>query len=483
MRTEMKTFTTLFTETWEQFKRRALTILGVVLLSTLAAIGGMVLVAVPAFFFFDDIQMAVDQLRQGRFTLQTMLFFGLVVLAGTILALWSQSAIIAVTVDDSLTIRGALRVGRQRLWAMGWILALAGSIVMAGFLFFIVPGILFSVSLMFALYPLYEDNLRGMDAVMASRRYVKGRWWNTLGKLLLVWLMAVVLDLVPLIGPLLYYIFLPFFLLFMVAMYRDLKETAVEEATGERRLGWWLLAVIGMILPVVGMGAALVSLGPQLPALLQEAGELTGQRSMPGRMPYPPGQEEQSVFGDIPVIPAAGQSIWRDPVGDVAEFGVGRWMDIETVSVKPEAGTLLIDVQTSFPLTVAFNAASTTAQSLYRLATLYFDTDINRQTGGPAGEDSGRPGYDFGLDITLEAPRNAPEKGQVHVGLFRIENGVRRFLGPLPEEQVQVRGNRIRLRLGYDLLGVQAGGRLRMSFIESFQKQGSGLAKDKIIDL
>ncbi len=484
MRTEMKTFTTLFVETWEQFKLRGLTILGVVLLSTLAAIGGMVLVAAPAFFFFDDTQAAVDQLLQGRFTMQAMLIFGLVVVAGTILALWSQSAIIAVTIDDGLNIRGALRIGWQRLWAMGWILALAGSIVMAGFLFFIVPGIFFSVSLMFALYPLYdEDNLRGMDAVMASRRYVKGRWWNTLGKVLLVWLMAVALDLVPLVGPLLYYIFLPFFLLFMVTMYRDLKETVVEEATSERRSGWWLLAVIGMILPVVGMGAALVSLGPQLPALLQEAGELTGQRSMPGRMPYPPGQEEQSVFGDIPVIPAAGQSIWRDPVGDVAEFGVGRWMDIETVSVKPDAGTLLIDVQTSFPLTVAFNAASTTAQSLYRLATLYFDTDVNRGTGGPAGDDAGRSGYDFGLDITLEAPRNKPEKGQVHVGLFRIENGVRRFLGPLPDGQVNVQGNRIRLRLGYNQLGVRSGGRLRMSFIESFQKQGSGLSKDKIIDL
>ncbi len=482
MSTELKSFSTLFTETWEQFKDRALTILGVLLISTLVVLGLMVVLAVVSVVSVDSLQGLVEQFQQGRFDLQLVLLFCLFLLVVALAGMWSQSATIAVVIDETMGVREALRAGWQRLWAMGWILLLAGSIVMTGFLLFMVPGIIFSISLMFALYPLYEDDLRGMDAIMASRRYVKGRWWNTCGKLLLIWLLAIVLDLIPMVGPFLYFVFTPFLLLFMVAMYRDLKATAAEPTAVERRSGWWLLAVIGMVLPVVGMGAALVTLGPQLPALLQEVGALTRQQSMPGRMPpvvpAPQGQDK-----DIQVIPEAGQSIWRDPVGDVAQLGVGRWMDIEAVSVKSDAGTLLIDVQTRFPLSVAFNAASTTAQSLYRLAELYFDTDVDRRTGGPAGKDSGRSGYDFGLDITLEVPRNEPEKGQVHVGLFRFENGVRRFLGPLPEEQVQVQGNHIRLRLGFDLIGVQTGGRLRMSFIETFQHQGSGLSKDKIIDL
>ncbi len=486
MSMELKSFGTLFSETWALFKDRAPTILGVLLISTLALFGGITLIGIGAALAIGGKQALLAQVQQGQMSVQIILLLGIFFLLITILAMWSQSATLAAVVDDNLSVRGALQVGWRRLWAMGWILLLAGSIVMTGFLLFVVPGILFSISLMFALYPLYEDDLRGMDAVMASRRYVKGRWWNTLGKLLLIWLMAFVLDLIPLVGPFLYFIFTPFLFLFMVIMYRDLKATAVEASAHERRSGWWLLAAIGMLLPVVGMVAAVVSLGPRFPAFLQGLDVAVHRQSQPGGMPpveYTVQEQEKSGFGDIPVIPAAGQSIWRDPVGDVAEFGVGRWMDIETVSVKPDAGTLLIDVQTSFPLTVAFNAASTTAQSLYRLATLYFDTDVNRGTGGAAGDDAGRSGYDFGLDITLEAPRNKPEKGQVHVGLFRIENGMRRFLGPLPDGQVNVQGNRIRLRLGYNQLGVRSGGRLRMSFIESFQKQGSGLSKDKIIDL
>lgn len=482
MSTELKSFSILFSETWEQFKNRALTILGVLLVSTLVVLGLMVLLAVVSVLSVDSLQGIVEQLQQGRFDLQFLLLFCLFLVVVMGAGMWSQSATIAVAIDETMGVRKALRVGWQQLWAMGWILLLAGSIVMTGFLLFMVPGIIFSISLVFALYPLYEDDLRGMDAVLASYRYVKGRWWNTLGKLLLIWLIAIVLDLIPLVGPLLYFIFTPFLLLFTVAMYRDLKATTAESTAVERRSGWWLLAVIGMVLPLVGMVAALVSLGPQFPLLLQELEKAGGQQSIPGQMP-PVASAPQGLDAAIPVIPGAGQGIWRDPVGDVAEFGVGRWMDIEAVSVKAQAGTLLIDVQTSFPVTVIFNAASTTAQSLYRLAEFYFDTDVNRGTGGPAGKKSGRLGYDFGFDITLEAPRNKPEKGQVHVGLFRFENGVRRFLGSLPEDRVQVQGNHIRLRLPYDLLGVQAGNRVRMSFIESFQQQGSGLSKDKIIDL
>ena len=482
MSTELKSFGTLFTETWELFKNRALTILGVLLVSTLVVLGLMMLITVVSVYSLGGIQAAMQQFQQGRFNMQILLVFCLVVLVVMVAGMWSQSATLAAVVDDRMSVRDALRAGWQRLWAMGWILLLAGSIVMTGFLLFMVPGIIFSISLMFALYPLYEDDLHGMDAVLASHRYVKGRWWNTLGKLLLIWLIAIVLDMIPLVGPLLYFVFTPFLLLFLVTMYRDLKATALDTGAGERRFGWWLFAGIGMVLPLVGLAAALVSLGPQFPLLLQELEKAGGQQSIPGQMP-PVASAPQGLDAAIPVIPGAGQGIWRDPVGDVAEFGVGRWMDIEAVSVKAEAGTLLIDVQTSFPVTVIFNAASTTAQSLYRLAEFYFDTDVNRATGGPAGKKSGRLGYDFGFDITLEAPRNKPEQGQVHVGLFRFENGVRRFLGSLPEDRVQVQGNHIRLRLSYDLLGVQPGGRLRMSFIESFQKQGSGLAKDKIIDL
>ncbi len=484
MNTALKNFGTLFTETWGQYKERALTILGVMLLIFMIIIGGMTLAGVVAGFTLGGFDTVVQQAQGGQFNLPVLLVFCLFFLVITVLVLWYQSAIIAVVLDDNMGVREALRVGWQRLWSVGWIFMLGGSILMSGFLLFLVPGILLSISLMFALYPLYDDDLRGMDALQASRSYVKGRWWNTLGKALIIWLIAIVLDLIPYVGPFVNLLFMPFLLLFFVAMYRNLKETATETMGDAGRTGMWLLAVLGFILMLAGMIGAVVSLGPQLPGLLQQT-QSQADRQVDAQLPQvvPPisqsGEEEQDVLAST----ETGDSIWHDPIGDVTEFGVGRWLDLQAVTVRADGGTLLIDLHTATPLSAAFNAASTTAQSIYRLAIVYFDSDVDRVTGGKAGKGAGRSGYDVGFDINLEAPRNDPENGQVHVGLFRLENGVRRFLGPLPEDHVQVRGNQIRLHLPYETLGIQAGNQVRMSFLEASQEQGSGLSKDKLIDL
>ena len=479
MNTELKSFSILFAETWENFKARALIILGVLLISTLLVIGGMIVLGLVAAMLLGGTQVVMQQFQQGQFGGMFMVAVAIFVLLVMVLALWSQSATIAVVVDDELGIGAGLKVGWQRIWSMAWILSLAGAIISAGFMLLVVPGIIFAVSLMFALYPLYADGTRGMDAVMASRRYVKGRWWNTFGKLLLIWLIALVLQLIPLVGSFLYFIFSPFLLLFMVAMYRDLKATAVESPGEEGRGVWWLLALVGMLLPIIGILAAVAI--PQFVAFSQK-----GQQQMPQEQTLPQVLPQPVEEKNVPTIAeksAPSQGSWHDPVGDVAEFGVGRWMDLEMVSVQAGSGMLQVEMQTKFPLTAAFNAASTTAQSFYRFASIYFDTDGDRQTGGQAGEEVGRKVYDFGLDLTLEAPRNEPKKGQIHVSLFGFENGLRTFVGPLSEGEVEVQGNRIKLRIPYEALGVQAGSQVRMSFLETFQEQGSGLSKDKLITL
>lgn len=485
---EVKNFGTLFTETWERYKARALTILGVLFLSSLVIIAGVALVAGIAALMPGDMQAMIEKVQQGQFNGSIWLLLALFFLVVMVLTLWSQSATLAVVVDDHMGMGEAFRVGWQRMWSMGWILFLSGSIILAGFMLCLLPGILFSVSLMFALYPLYEDNIRGMDAVQASRFYVKGRWWNTFGKLLLIWLLAIVLDLIPVIGQLVSFLFTPFLLLFLVGMYHDLKTTAVDSPDNGHRTGMWLLAIFGMILPLAGLIFTLSSLGPQLPSLMQQ---IKGADEKEKRqilqtvkvVEHDEPSNENATVTEGDDVEGEGLWRWRDPVGDVDAVGIGRWLDIQAVSVQTEKEELLVTLQMQAPLTAAFNAASTTAQSIYRLAVLYFDTDVNRQTGGESGADGGRSGYDFGLDVTLEAPRNMPEQGQVHVGLFRLENNGRKFLGPLEGSSLHISGKMILIRVPYAVLQVHTGTRLRMSFLENFQKQGSGLAKDKLIDL
>ncbi len=481
---KLKGFKDLFLETWEHYRERGLTILGVMLVAGLIMLAILVLLGLVAALFLGGLEHAVSQVQQGRLNGPVAGVFGLFFCIALVFALWSQSATIAAAVDESLGVVGALKVGWRRLWAMGWILLLVSSIVITGFFLFIVPGIFLSVTLMFALYPLYEEGLQGMDAVLASHYCVKGRWWNTFGKLLLIWLIALVLHLIPFVGQILYVLFTPFLFLFMVALYRNLRGTAHAQPSAVGR--WWVMAGIGMILPIFGLVGAMVTLGPQLPMVLQQ---IEQQYRAAGRMESgrPPVVHPLSSPGTttpkVPAVEREHQEVWHDPVGDTVDFGVGHWLDIATVSVRAVDNTLRLDMQMHFPLTVAFNAASTTSQPLYRLAVVYFDTDVDRRTGGRAGKKAVRSGYDYGLDITLEAPRNAPKKGQVHVALFRVVNGIRKFLGPLPDNQIHKNAKHIRITLPYETLGLQAGEKLRLSFVEFYQKQGSGLSKDKLIDL
>ena len=480
-------FRDLFLEAWEQYKRRGLTIVGVMLASGLIMLVSLFLLGLVAKLLFGGVEQAMAQVQHGRLTGVAAGIFALFFCIALVFALWSQSATIAAAVDESLGVVAALKAGWRRLWAMGWILLLASSIVITGFILFMVPGIFLSVSLMFALYPLYDEGMRGMDAVIASYYYVKGRWWNTFAKSLLIWLIAIILDLIPFVGQILYLLFTPFLFLFMVAMYRNLKETAQPRpavATGR----WWLMAGTGMIVPLLGLVGAVVTLGPQMPMILHQIeqqyqpanhGTRAGQPPVAHPASPPAGTAEPKVSAAV----REQHQVWHDPTGDTVDFGVGHWLDIATVSVRAAANILDLDLQMHFPLSAAFNAASTTSQPLYRSAAVYFDTDVDRRTGGRPGKNAARSGYDYGLDITLEVPRNEPRKGRIHVSLFRLENGVRKFLGPLPDNQVHIGANDIRITLPYGTLGLRAGKKLRVSFVEFYQKQGSGLSKDKLLDL
>ncbi len=481
---ELKGFKDLFLETWDEYKSRGLTILGVMLVAGLIMLGILVFLGLAAALFPGGIEHAVTQVRHGQLNGPVAAIFALFFCIALLFALWSQSATIAAAVDESLGIGGALKVGWRRLWAMGWVLLLVSSIVITGYFLFVVPGIFLSVTLMFALYPLYDEGLQGMDAVLVSHYCVKGRWWNTFGKLLLIWLIAIVLHLIPFVGQVLYVLFTPFLFLFMVGLYRNLRETTQVQPSSVGR--WWLMAGVGMILPVLGLIGAMVTLGPQLPMILhkieqqyQEAGRVgSGRPSVAHRL-----SPTNTRTSKVSVGQKEHREVWHDPAGDTVDYGVGHWLDIQTVSVQAINKTLHIAVRMHFPLAAAFNAASTTSQPLYRPAVIYFDTDVDRRTGGRAGKDAVRGGYDYGLDITLEVPRNAPRKGRIHVGLFRIVNGMREFLGPLPDNQVRTGMDYIQVALPYGTLGLQAGKKLRLSFVEFYQKQGSGLSKDKLINL
>ena len=168
----------LFSRTWDVFKQRWLTLLGVVLLGILfmaAAIG---------------IPTAAGTM------LEMPIIEAVGVFAGFLVVFWHIAAFVFAVTDERLTAFAAFKVGGRRLLAFAWLAFVFGFMLMGGFMLFIIPGILFSVWFYFSFFVLASEDERGMTALLKSKAYVEGYWGAVfLRFFLLFFLIPLVLNL------------------------------------------------------------------------------------------------------------------------------------------------------------------------------------------------------------------------------------------------------------------------------------------------
>jgi hypothetical protein len=260
MSTEIATFGTLFRTAWDDYKKRALPLLAVMLISAVV-IGGLVMALVLCATLGGALLTHFTDERTATYLVIVLVCILLLVV--TVLVVWSQTAMLALVVNENLGIIEAFQAGWTYLCPMAWVLTLFSAIVLTGFVLGLLPGFLFLVWFTFCMYVLLEEDRRGMDALLASKEYVRGHWWNTFGKLLLLWLISAVAGFIPFIGQVFSLLFAPFFMLYLLAMYRDFKAVkgvAEADAGSGGRVFWWILAVIGLALPLAALVAALFSL-------------------------------------------------------------------------------------------------------------------------------------------------------------------------------------------------------------------------------
>jgi hypothetical protein len=114
---------------------------------------------------------------------------GLVNLAGGVFVFW-------ITIRVYLTMLN-LEAGKKpmapadeskKAWSlffpMFWVALLTGLATLAGFILLIIPGIYLAIVLGFSQIILIDRNVRGTQALGASRALVKGRWWGTLWRMI-----------------------------------------------------------------------------------------------------------------------------------------------------------------------------------------------------------------------------------------------------------------------------------------------------------
>lgn len=158
-----------------------------------------------------------------------------VVLAAVVLGIVYQTALVEWVLSENLSLGVAesYRRGLGSAARLLWTGILTGLLTLGAFLLFVIPGIAFLVWFFAIQFVVIGDHVGGFEAITRSYSYVKGNWWGVFGRLLLLWLIAVVLGLVfgqstSLAGKILYQIILglfysPFAIMYAAELYKELK--------------------------------------------------------------------------------------------------------------------------------------------------------------------------------------------------------------------------------------------------------------------
>src|SRR4030042_226243 len=118
----------------------------------------------------------------------------------------------------------------------------------------------------YAAFILAGEEEKGMNALLKSKEYVRGYFWDILLRLFIIWLVSGVIGIVPIIGPILSILFMPFMMIFIYLIYEDLRsikgDVAYSSSTGEK-FKWIGIGTLGyVVVPLIViaiMGASLVT--------------------------------------------------------------------------------------------------------------------------------------------------------------------------------------------------------------------------------
>lgn len=248
----------LFSNSWDIYKRRIITLILLYLLS-------IVFFAVAFGVFFGTGYIFSTVFPDAKqILIAAGSFVGII--AGSIAMVWGLAAFICAVSSETLGIKDALEQGSQKIWSFIWIFTLLGFIIPGGFFLFIIPGIIFSIWFFFSQFILAQEEERGMNALLKSKEYVRGYWFDIFLRLFLIWLISAVINMIPIIGPIVSFFYMPFMMIFTYLVYEDLKSVKGEVAypsSPQEKLKWIGAGALGYILLIIliiaFMGAYLTS--------------------------------------------------------------------------------------------------------------------------------------------------------------------------------------------------------------------------------
>jgi len=270
----LKKPTELLSEAWEMYKARWKTLLGIVIVPILLTIfvgiiffiglwgSGIMGKASSASFPDSTITFSI-------FSVLIFIFFVLIF----IIQIWSQVALVyAIKESEDIGIKKAYQESKSKIKQFFWVSMLVGFITMGGFIFFAIPGFIFAVWFSFATFIVITEDMKGMDAILKSREYVRNYWWPVLWRFLFLYLVmigimvvaSIALILIPILGNLASVAITPLIMIYMFLIYKNLKEIKGDfefRPSAKAKKSFVAVGVLGiLVIPLLFSSIVLVSL-------------------------------------------------------------------------------------------------------------------------------------------------------------------------------------------------------------------------------
>jgi len=269
--------TAIFGQAWTIYKQRLGTFLGVMAIPMLIMV---VLLAVLAGGGLLGISLLSSKFAAGGIgllILLAILFFVIVFISQA----WGQTALLFAIKDsqERIGVIESYRRGWHKLFSYWWVALLVGFITMGGFLLLIVPGIIFATWFSLAVFILIAEDLKGMNALLKSKEYVKGKWGGVFWRFFFIGAISLIISLVPVlifsllkipfgseISRFVIGLFLtPLVMTYSFLVYSNLKALKGEIAfapTGGKKAAFIFAGILGILLiPAILFSTVFLSLG------------------------------------------------------------------------------------------------------------------------------------------------------------------------------------------------------------------------------
>ncbi len=211
----------LFRKSFDIYKPRIWTML---LLGLTGWLGSVVVMAV-----FGVASFATLITGRGLFGLHLLTVFFMLIGMLLVIAInaWVQVTLLYYVKEENMKmgVKALLMSVQDKMPSYYWVVFLNAIIVIAGFILFIIPGIIFSVWLSMSQFAFVFEGLKGGKALSRSKELVKGYWWPVLGRLLLLVVLAAIVSSISKLGFLVNSLFtMPYGLVYLYVLYQDLKR-------------------------------------------------------------------------------------------------------------------------------------------------------------------------------------------------------------------------------------------------------------------